>query len=126
MTTHTVRTLSERRIDELNLDALRAGELTAEDFRISGEVLRQQADAAERAGYRQLAENLRRAAELTRVSNEEVFEIYSALRPGRTTYRQLVEMADHLENELDAPRTAALVREATEVYRERGILKSEG
>ena len=123
MANDTTRTLSGRGLDELNIEAIRARELTVEDFRISGATLRHQADVAESAGYGQLAENLRRAAELTRVPNQEVLDIYDALRPGRTTYRQLTALADHLERDLDAPLTAALVREAAEVYLARGIVK---
>jgi propanediol dehydratase small subunit len=117
----TIRTQSGRTLDELNMEAVLAGRLTTDDFRISAEMLRQQADAAEMAGYGQLAENLRRAAELTRISNEQVFEIYDKLRPGRATYEELVTLADQLERELDAPQIAGLVREAAEVYRERGL-----
>jgi propanediol dehydratase small subunit len=119
----TVRTTSGRALDELTIEAVFAGELTAEDLSISGDTLRHQASVAETAGYRQLAENLRRAAELTRISNQEVLDTYNALRPGRTTYGQLVELADRLENGLDAPLNAAFVREAAEVYLERGIIK---
>lgn len=124
MLNNTVRTASGRTLDELNMEAIRAGELTAQDFCINGETLRRQADAAEAAGYWQLAENLRRAAELTGISNQEVLNIYSALRPGRSTYNELITLADHLENDLDAPLTAAFVREATEVYQERDILRN--
>ena len=124
MLNNTVRTASGRTLNELNMEAIRAGELTAQDFCISGETLRRQADAAEAAGYWQLAENLRRAAELTGISNQEVLNIYSALRPGRSTYNELITLADHLENDLDAPLTAAFVREAAEVYQERDILRN--
>jgi len=124
MLSDTVRTVSGCSLDELNMEALCAGELTAEDFRISGETLRRQADAAEAAGYWQLAENLRRAAELTAISNQEVFDMYKALRPNRSTYDELITLADHLENDLDAPLTAAFVREAAEVYQKRGILRN--
>ena len=85
-----------------------------------------QADAAERAGYSQFADNLRRAAELTAISNAEVLEIYNALRPGRSTYEELLALAQHLEDEHAAPRTAGLVREAAAAYRERGIVKTVG
>jgi propanediol dehydratase small subunit len=70
-----------------------------------------------------LALNLRRAAELTGVSNDEVFEIYNTLRPGRAQYTELIDTADRLEKEYDAPLTATLVREAAEVYRERGLFR---
>ena len=118
-----VYTISGRKLEELGMDAVLSGELNAEDFRISGETLRYQADAAESAGYPQLARNLRRAAELTRISNEEVFSIYHALRPGRSTYSQLIMLADRLDNDFHAPLTADLVREAAGVYLERGIIK---
>ncbi|MGQ9626160.1 MAG: diol dehydratase small subunit [Anaerolineae bacterium] len=124
MANETVRTASGRILDELNMKAILTGELSAEDFRISGETLRSQADAAEAAGYRELAANLRRAAELTGLSNQEVLDIYNALRPGRSTYKELITLADRLEKDLDAPLTAAFVREAAEVYQERGILKN--
>lgn len=120
----TLRTASGRRLDELNMEAVLAGRLTTDDFRISGETLRHQAEAAERAGYGQLAENLRRAAELTRVSNDQVFEIYDMLRPGRATHAELTGLADRLEHDLDAPLIAALVREAAEVYLERDLVKA--
>jgi propanediol dehydratase small subunit len=115
--------LSGKDLEELTLERVLSGELTAEDFRISKETLWCQADAAESAGYRHLALNLRRAAELTGISNEEVFEIYKALRPGRADYTELADMADRLETEHNASLTATLVREAAEVYRERGLFR---
>jgi len=122
MTSEPTQTISGRTLDELTIEAVLAGVLNVDDFRISGETLRRQADVAEAAGYRQLAKNMRRAAELTRLSNQEVLDIYDALRPGRATYVQLIGLADRLETELDAPLTASLIREAAEVYLEKGIL----
>ncbi len=124
--TNTIHTITGRRLDELDIEAVLEGALTAEDFRISAETLYQQADTAEAAGYRQLAENLRRAAELTHISNEEVLEIYDTLRPGRTTYETLIALAERLAHELNAPRTAAFVREAAEVYLARGLVERTG
>ena len=114
-------TASGRSLDALTMEALLAGELSTEDFCISSATLRRQADAAQRAGYPQFADNLRRAAELTAISNAEVLDIYAALRPGRSTYEELIALAQRLEVEHDAPLTAALVREAAEAYRERGL-----
>ena len=125
MSDEQIQTASGRSLKELTMEALLAGELTTEDFRISGETLRRQADAAEAAGYRQFAENLRRAAELTHIPNDQVLEIYHTLRPGRTPYNQLISLAEHLKNDCDAPLNASLVREAAEVYLERGIVKLE-
>ncbi len=119
----TVYSATGQTLDALNMEAVLKGRLTTEDFRISTETLRAQADAAEAAGYRQLAENFRRAAELTGISNEEVLAMYNTLRPGRTTYRELLTLAERLEHDFNAPLTAALVREAAEVYLARGLVK---
>ena len=119
----TIHTATGRTLDDLSMEAVLRVQLTTEDFRISAETLQHQADAAEAAGYRQLAENLRRAAELTRISNEEVLEMYNTLRPGRTTHAQLIALAERLEREFDAPLTASIVREAAEVYLARGLVK---
>ncbi|MCK5205391.1 MAG: diol dehydratase small subunit [Desulfobacterales bacterium] len=123
MKKNTIYTFSGRPIDELSVEGIISGELTAEDFRIHGERLNHQAGVAEDAGYTQLAENLRRAAELTHMSNEEVLEIYNTLRPRRTSYTEMIAMADRLENERQTPLTASLLREAAEVYLKRGIVK---
>jgi propanediol dehydratase small subunit len=117
-----VHSASGRALDELTMEALLRGELEEGDFRISGETLRRQAEAAEAVGNWQLGENLRRAAELTQVPNQEVLAIYNTLRPGRTTYDELIALAERLEAVLEAPLTAALVREAAEVYLERGLV----
>ena len=117
-----VRTASGRSLDELTIEALRAGRLSAEDFRISREQLNAQAAAAEAGGYPQLADNLRRAAELTGLANERVFEIYNLLRPGRATLGELQALADELDGQ-NLPRVAAFIREAAAAYDRRGIAK---
>lgn len=117
-----LHTESGRTLDELTMDNVLKGTLSEDDFRISAETLRHQADVAEAAGSIQLAQNLRRAAELTKISNQEVLEIYNTLRPGRTTYDELIRLAERLETTLAAPLTATLVREAAEAYLERGLV----
>ena len=119
-----IRTKSGRSLDELTIEGLRSGDLSADDFRISREQLNQQAAAAEATGYVQLGENLRRAAEMTGMSNQQVFEIYNQLRPGRATYVELAGLADRLEHEQNMPLVAAFIREAAGVYRERAIVKA--
>lgn len=116
-----IRSKTGRLLSELTLESLLAGESTPEDLSIGAETLRRQADAVEAAGYAQVGQNLRRAAELTLLSNQEVLEIYRALRPGRARYSALIDIADRLERERGAPLTALLVREAAEIYRKRGV-----
>ena len=82
-----VRALSGKPVESLTVEAVRAGEIGVADLRIHPETLERQAVVAEEHGNPQLAENLRRAAELTRLPDEEVLAIYEALRPGRSTPR---------------------------------------
>jgi propanediol dehydratase small subunit len=102
------------------VDAIRAGEIGVSDLRIHPETLERQAVVAEEHGNPQLAENLRRAAELTQLPDEEVLAIYEALRPGRSSAAQLTALADSLAGRA-LPRCAALVAEAAEVYARRGL-----
>jgi len=125
MSQEKVSTFTGRPLQDLTIDKVLSSELTAEDFRTSAATLRTQADTAEAAGYRQLAQNLRRAAEMTRLSNAEVLDTYNQLRPGRSNYQALIALAERLEKEHQAPLTSALVREAAEVYRQRGIFQKE-
>ncbi len=108
-------------LEEVTLDAARQGRLTATEIRATPETLRRQADVARAAGRSQLAENLERAAELAAIPEDELLEIYTALRPRRSTAAQLECWAARLEG-WAAPRTAAFVREAAAVYAERSLL----
>jgi propanediol dehydratase small subunit len=118
----TTRALSGRHIDELTLEAAIGGDLSPADLSVHPHTLRHQAEVAEAHGNPQLGENLRRAAELTALPDDEVLAIYEALRPGRSTYAGLDVIARRLQA-ADAPLCAALVREAAEVYARRGLLK---
>jgi propanediol dehydratase small subunit len=115
------RALSGRLVSGLTLEAVRRGEVTLADLRIHPDTLEHQAVVAERHGNPQLAQNLRRAAELTRLPDDEVLAIYEALRPGRSTQAELSALAGSLAAR-DLPRCAALVAEAAEVYARRGLL----
>ncbi len=117
---------SGRHIRTVNLAALDAGEVVAEDLQVSADTLRAQADVAAQAGYRELAQNLLRAAELTAVPNAELLRMYEVMRPGRSTYTELTAMAEKLAGEYNAPLSAAFVREAAEVYRQRNLLRRDG
>ena len=115
-----VRALSGRAVDELTLEAVRRGEVSLADLRIHPETLERQAEVAAGHANPQLAENLRRAAELTALGDDEVLAIYEALRPGRSTAQQLTALAASL-TERGLPRCAALLTEAAEIYTSRGL-----
>ena len=116
-------THSGRPLSDITADAIAAGELTGEDLRTHADTLRQQAEIARQGGYPQLAANLRRAAELTDVPNEELLKIYELLRPERASYAELVRLANYLEATYNAAENAAFIKGAAAAYRERNLLR---
>ena len=112
-------------LDEVTLDAVRDGRIGAEDLRATPETLRRQAAIALAAGRPQLADNLTRAAELASLPSETILEVYTALRPNRSSAEELEQWARRLESEWGASLTAAFVREAKDVYANRGLLAGE-
>jgi propanediol dehydratase small subunit len=101
-------------LDEITLDAVLEGRIGMDDLRITAGALELQAEIAEAAGRTQLAENLRRAAELVNVPEERILAIYEALRPGRADAASLNALAAELERDYAAPRCARLLRDAVE------------
>jgi len=116
-----IRARSGRPLSGLTLEALRTGELAPEDVAIHPETLRQQAVIADAAGFPHLAANLRRAAELALMPDDKVLALYEALRPYRMTREGLLALADEVEREWSAHETARFIREAAQVYSERGL-----
>ena len=116
-----VRSQTGRAADELTVAAIRAGAITSADAAVDPEPLRRQAVFAEQGGNPQLAENLRRGAELATFSDDDVLRIYDALRPGRSSVAELEAIAAELEAG-GAERCAALVREAAAHYARRGLI----
>lgn len=120
-----VRTLGGKGFQEISLENVVSGKIDAQEIRISPETLEFQAQVAEKHGRPQLAHNFRRAAELTRIPDEEVLKIYNALRPGRSTKEELLTVAKELEKKHQAKMNAAFIREAVKVYEKRGLLRKE-
>jgi propanediol dehydratase small subunit len=120
-----IRTPGGLRLDELTLEALRLGRLEASEMRATAETLRRQAEVAHEAGRPQLATNLARAAELTSLPDDVILEIYTALRPHRSTEDELESWADRLDRDFRAPLTAAFVREARDVHSRRALLRTD-
>lgn len=114
-----------KKFTEMTKADLLNGTLTAEDMRIAPETLEMQAQVAESVGRTAFAGNLRRAAELIAVDDNRLLEIYNALRPYRSTKAELLGIANELETKYGAKTTAALIREAAEVYDARGRLKKD-
>ena len=102
---------SGRPIEDLSLEHLQAGRLGAGDLGIHEETLRQQARIADEAGFAPLGRNLERAAELTRLPDAKILEIYDALRRGGRR-AALEVLARGIERAYGASLTAAFLREA--------------
>ena len=113
-----VRTPAGIPLTELTLDT---EGLDASELRATPETLRLQAEVARAAGRSQLADNLLRAAELAGLPDDTILEIYTALRPRRSTAVELESWAARLDS-WDATSTAAFVREAAQAYAERQLL----
>jgi propanediol dehydratase small subunit len=98
------------------------GNLSLSDLRMDPATLAHQAVIAEAGGNPQLAENFLRAAELATVDDEDVMQLYEALRPHRSTAEELDALRVSLETR-GAARCAELVRQAAVVYARRGLLR---
>jgi propanediol dehydratase small subunit len=120
-----IKSASGKALSDFSLNGVVSGALTADDFRTAPQTLEMQAQVAESVGRDSLARNLRRAAELIAVPDEQLLSIYNALRPYRSTKAELLAIADELEQKYRCTINAAFVREAAAVYEARGRLKSE-
>jgi propanediol dehydratase small subunit len=117
-----VRTRSGRPLAELNIEGVLAGDVTAADFGITADGLRQQADISELASRPSLARNLRRGAELVSIPDEVLLEVYELLRPGRAgSAAELLAAAQRLRADYGAEATARLIEEAAAVYERRNV-----
>jgi len=120
-----IKTESGRSLSDITLEGILSGSITSSDVRITAETLRMQADVAEKAGRASLSKNLLRAAELTKLTDQRVLEIYNALRPYRSTKQELMAIVDELEKEYGAFATAKMVRDAAIIYEKRDRLKRD-
>ena len=111
-----------KKLADISLDALVAGDVALEDLRITPAALRLQAEISRSAGRPMLAENFERAAELVDVPQDFVMQVYELLRPGRAKDKApLLEAARKLRETYKAERMARFVEEAAEVYERRGL-----
>jgi propanediol dehydratase small subunit len=117
-----VRGPKGKRLKDLTIERLLAGEVDMEDLRITAEALGYQAQIAQAAGRPRLAENFTRAAELVDVPQEFILRVYELLRPGRAKSKsELLAAASTLRSSYGAKRLARFVEEAAEVYDRRGL-----
>ena len=111
-----------KKLNDITLDAVVAGDVTIEDLRITAAALDAQAAVSRSAGRPRLADNFERAAELVNVPQDVVMRVYELLRPGRAKSKdELRAAAENLRTAYRANRMADFVMEAAEVYEHRGL-----
>ena len=111
-------------LDDLTLENVLKGTLTIEDVGIQPASLRLQGEVARAAGRDRLADNFDRGAELVDVPQEEIFETYEMLRPGRARNKaELLELAERYRQEYGAVHIAELIENAAEVYERRNLFR---
>jgi propanediol dehydratase small subunit len=119
-----VQTRNGHPLRDLTLDNLLTGHVAASDFGITAEGLQLQAAIAEKAGRPNLAQNLRRGAELVEIPDQVLLDVYELLRPGRAQNAdELQAAANQLRDTYGAKETASLLEEAALVYERRRIFQ---
>lgn len=118
-----IRTPTGKSLADCTFEGVMSGQIKAEDMRISPETLEMQAQVADSVGRTTLATNFRRASELIAVPDDNLLATYDALRPYRSTKKELYDLADELEREYQCSVNAAFIREAADVYEARGRLR---
>ena len=120
-----VQTSTNKSLDDITLEKVLDGTITPDDVRVTAHTLQLQAQIARDAGRATLANNFNRAAEMTKVPDNRLLEIYNALRPYRSSKAELEEIAHELEHDYQAVICANFVREAATLYQERKKLKGD-
>lgn len=120
-----IKTRTGKPMSDVTYESVISGETKPEDVRVSKETLEMQAQVAESVGRDTLANNLRRAAELTVVPDDELLNVYDLLRPYRSTRKELYTIADDLESNYGCKINATFIREAADVYEFRGRLRTD-
>lgn len=111
-----------KKLTDITLDEVMKNRVSADDIKISKEMLKAQGQVARDTGNDPMEKNFERAAELVDVPDDVILKMYDKLRPNRSTKLELVMMAQELLEKYNAKNCARLVMEAAEVYEKRGIL----
>ncbi|SCP96528.1 diol dehydratase small subunit [Anaerobium acetethylicum] len=118
----SIRSKTGKKLSQITLDEIKRGNVTADDIKISKEMLHKQGQVAKEADNPELAGNFERASEMVDIPDEVILDMYNRLRPNRSTKLELVTMAKELIDNYQAVNCAKLVMEAAEIYEKRGIL----
>ena len=73
-----------KKLDDITLEAVKRGDISGEDIKISKEMLRKQGQVAKEADSPAMEKNFERAAELVDVPDDVILGMYNLLRRTRT------------------------------------------
>lgn len=116
---------SGKKLDDITLEKVLNQEIDSKDLRITADTLKLQGQIAASAGRPAIQKNLQRAAELTRIPDERVLQMYNSLRPYRSTKQELLDISEELKTKYNAPVCSAWFQEAAEYYESRKKLKGD-
>lgn len=120
-----VKTPTGKSIDDITLNSIKNDQIKGDEMRITPEALKMQGEIAASAGRPAIQKNFERAAELTKVPDARLLQMYNALRPYRSSKQDLLDIADELRNKYNAPICAAWFEEAAKYYESRKKLKGD-
>ena len=120
-----VKTPTGKNLDDINLNSIKNDQIKGDEMRITPEALKIQGEIAASAGRPAIQKNFQRAAELTKVPDARLLQMYNALRPYRSSKQDLLDIADELRNKYNAPICAAWFEEAAKYYESRKKLKGD-
>jgi propanediol dehydratase small subunit len=120
-----VKTPKGKSLDDITLEKVVNDQVDPKELRITPEALKLQGEIAASAGRPAIQKNLQRAAELTRVPDDRVLQMYNALRPFRSTKQELLDIAKELRDKYNANVCAAWFEEAADYYESRKKLKGD-
>lgn len=120
-----IKTPSGKSLNDVTLDDIANNRVDRKDLRITADALKMQGDVAGAAGRETLQMNFDRAAELTKIPDDRLLEMYNALRPYRSTKDELLQIAEELKSKYNANICAAWFEEAAKYYSSRKKLKGD-
>ena len=81
----TITSKTGKKLNEITLEEVKKGNVTAEDIKISSEMLKRQGKVAQEADNPQMTANFERASELVNVPDDVILDMYNKLRPNRSS-----------------------------------------
>lgn len=120
-----IKSPTGKSLDDITVKNIVNDNVTSKDLRITPDTLRMQGEIAKNSGRPAIQNNFQRAAELTRIPDERVLEMYNSLRPYRSSKKELLDISAELRDQYNAPVCAGWFEEAAGFYEKNKKLKGD-